>query len=65
MGFLQTVTQAQFEAGRMISLIAMAVVIGVGLVPPLRPYAHRIQVATAGAYIVGILAFVVYVAAFD
>jgi hypothetical protein len=62
MGFLQTITPAQFEAGRMLGLITMVVVIGVGFVPPLRPYAYRIRVATAAAYIVGALAFAIYVA---
>ena len=64
MGFLATISPAEADAARMISLTTMAVVIGVGLVPPLQPYAHRIRVAAAAAYLACVLGFVIYYALF-
>ncbi len=64
MGFLETVTPAEMDTGRMLGMVTMVVLIFVGFVPPLRPYAHRIRLAAAGVYILGILGFVVYFAAF-
>jgi hypothetical protein len=64
MGFFDTVTPTEMEAGRMLGLLTMATLIGVGFVPPLRPYAHRIRLATAGIYLLGIFCFTVYFVAF-
>jgi hypothetical protein len=64
MGFFETVTPAEAEAGRMLGLATMLVLIFVGFVPPLRPYAYRIRLAAAGAYIFGVLGFAVYFVAF-
>lgn len=64
MGFLETVSPAEMQAGQMLSLIAMIVLMFVGTIPPLRPFAHRIRIAAAGAYILGVCGFIVYVAAF-
>ena len=64
MGFLETVTPAEMELGQMLSMVTMVVVIFVGFIPPLRPYAHRIRIAAAGCYLAGILGFIVYFAAF-
>ena len=64
MGFLDTITPAETEAGRALGLVTMAVLIGVGFIPPLRSYAQRIRVAMAAFYIFCVLGFVVYCAAF-
>ncbi len=64
MGFFETVTPAEMEAGRTLSLATILVLIFVGFIPPLRPYAHRIRLAAAGAYILGVLGFAVYFVAF-
>ena len=64
MGFLKAITPAEVDAGRMLSLVTMAVLVGVGLVPPLRPYARRIQVAITAFYVACVLGFVVYCALF-
>ena len=62
MGFLSTVTPAEFEAGRVLGMVTMVVVLGVQFVPPLRSYAHRIRIAMATGYIACVLGFVVYCA---
>lgn len=64
MGFLETVTPAEIEAGRLLSLVMMVGLLSVGLVPPLRPYAHRIRLVMAGAYIACLVGFIVYCALF-
>jgi hypothetical protein len=64
MGFLEVVTPAEMEAGRMLSLATMVVLLFVGYIPPLRPYAGRIRVAAASVYIAGVLGSIVYFAVF-
>lgn len=64
MGFLDTITPAETEAGRALGLVTMAVLIGVGFIPPLRSYAQRIRVAMAAFYVLCVLGFVVYCALF-
>ena len=64
MGFLGAITPTEMEAGRVLSLVTMAGVIGLGLVPPLRPYAHRIRVVTSVGYIGCVLGFIAYCALF-
>ena len=64
MGFLDTITPAETEAGRALGLVTMVVLIGVGFIPPLRSYAQRIRVAMAAFYVLCVLGFVVYCAAF-
>ena len=64
MGFLDVVTPAEMQARQTLSLATMAVMIFVGHIPPLRPYAARIRLAAASVYIAGLLGFIVYVAAF-
>lgn len=64
MGFLETVTPAEMQAGRTLTLATMVVAMFVGHIPPLRPYAHRIRLAAVGCYLVGVLGFVLYFALF-
>ena len=64
MGFLEVVTPAEMEVGRALSLATMVVVMFVGHIPPLRPYAGRIRMVAVGCYLAGVLGFVVYFAAF-
>ena len=64
MGFFETVTPAEMQAGRMLTLGTMVVMMFVGHVPPLRPYAHRIRLTAGAAYILGVLGFAVYFLAF-
>jgi hypothetical protein len=64
MGFFETVTPAEMQVGRTLGLATMLVLIFVGYIPPLRPYAHRIRLAAAAVYILGVLGFAVYFVAF-
>ena len=64
MGLLETIAPEEAEAGRVLSMVTMVVLLGVGFVPPLRPHAHRIRVGMAACYIAGVLGFVVYCALF-
>ena len=60
MGFLDTVTPEEMQVGRGLSLATMLVLMGVGYVPPLRPYATRIRQAVAAVYVLGVVAFALY-----
>ena len=64
MGFLGTITPAEAQAGRVLGMITAAVLFGVPLVLPLRPYARRIQVVFAVSYVLCVLGFIVYCALF-
>ncbi len=64
MGFLEVVTPSEMEAGRLLSLTTMVVLLFVGHIPPLRPYAARIRVAAVAIYLAGVLGFIVYFALF-
>ncbi len=62
MGFLEAVSPAELEAGRTLSLVTLVVVMFVGHIPPLRPYAHHIRLVAVGCYLLGVLGFVLYFA---
>src|SRR4051794_3799045 len=53
-----TVSREVMQAARLITGVTMAIVIGVGLMPPLRPYARRIRLAALALYLLGFVAFV-------
>ena len=60
MAFLDTVTPAEMVVGRGLSAVTMTVLLAVGYVPILRPYATRIRQVTAAAYVLGVAAFALY-----
>ncbi|MEI7709821.1 MAG: hypothetical protein WCI94_00260 [Rhodospirillales bacterium] len=64
MGFLEVVTPAEMTAGHALGLATMVVLIFVGHIPPLRPYATRIRRVAAGCYLAGVAGFVLYFAMF-
>ncbi len=64
MAWLPSVTAADIEAGRMVTLVTMALVIGVGLIPPLRPHAYRIRIAVTLLYLLSAAGFTLYAVAF-
>ena len=56
-----TISSHEMQTARIITGATMAIVIGVGLVPPLRPFAQRIRMAALVLYILSCVAFVIYV----
>ena len=52
------VSNAEMQAARVLSGATMALWLGVGVVPALRPYAARIRLLVLGAYLVGIVLFI-------
>ena len=56
----RAVPAAEMQAAQMLSGVAMALFLTVGLVPALRPYAARIRAWLLGVYLLGCVAFVAY-----
>jgi hypothetical protein len=56
-----TVSAEDMRSAQIITLATLALWIGVGVVPPLRPHARGIRIATLALYLVGCAGFVVYV----
>ena len=60
MAFLNTITPEEMQVGRVLSLVTMVVLMTVGRIPPMRPYARRIWQFTAAVYLLGVAAFAIY-----
>ena len=61
MALFAAVTAEQMQTARIITGAAMAVFIGIGVVPGLRPYAGRIRIWLIAFYLMAAGAFVAYV----
>ena len=60
---LDTVSADQMRAAQLISGATMAIWIGMGVLPPLRPYAHAVRRALLLIYLAGCVGFIAYVMA--
>ena len=60
---LGTVSADEMRAAQLISGITMAIWIGVGVLPPLQPYAHTIRRTLLMAYLICCMGFIAYVMA--
>lgn len=57
---LDTVSADAMRSAQIITGVAMAIWIGVGIVPPLQPYAYRVRGAVLALYLLGSLGFLAY-----
>ncbi len=60
---LDTVSPADMRAAQVFTGMAMAIWIGVGFTPALRPYARTVRGAVLALYLLGCLGFIVYMLA--
>ncbi len=60
MALFGTVSPEMMQAARVVTGATFALWLGVGLVPPLRPYAWTIRVAMLTLYLAAAAAFVAY-----
>jgi hypothetical protein len=60
MALFDTVSPEMMRSGQMLTGAVLALWLGVGYVPALRPYAGRIRLAVLAAYLVGAIALVAY-----
>ena len=57
---LYTVSADTMRAAQLITGVTMAIWIGVGVFPPLRPHAHTVRRAVLMLYLVCCLGFIIY-----
>lgn len=55
-----SVSADTMRAAQLITGVTMAIWIGIGVFPPLRPHAHMLRHAVLLLYLVGCLGFIVY-----
>ena len=58
-----TVSADQMRAAQLISGVTMVIWISVGVLPPLRPYAHAVRRALLLLYLASCVGFIVFVLA--
>jgi len=51
----------EIHAAQILTGLAMALFLAVGLIPASRPYARKVQAGVLAAYLLGCAAFIVYV----
>ena len=51
---------AEMQAAQVLTGLAMALFLAVGVIPGFRPYARKIQAVVLAAYLLGGTAFIVY-----
>ena len=62
MALFSSVSADDIRAAQTITFATLALWIGVGVVPPLRPHASRIRAVVLVLYLLGAAGFVLYVA---
>ena len=61
MALFSSVSAEDMRAAQTITFATLALWIGVGVVPPLRPHARRIRAVVLALYLLGSAGFVLYV----